>query len=190
MYIVLENLPTDHQFLKSPVQILDQYQYGPFGVAYIAPEDIANVDFSGVNYIQTTEEIARATKFAKSAGGTISILQGSEIHDEILIHSMEDLVTHPTKPKAKYTLTDDDWALVLAYFKVIMRLMLDIHYKNLTAEELERNVGTKASMLESIELCGTVLEARDLLHNKFGFSTSSIAQEENNWPSPTVNLSI
>ena len=190
MYIVLENLTFDHPALNSPLEILDQYQYGAFGVAHIADANLSQVDLTQLNYVEVSETTARAAKFAKSSGGTISILKGSEIHDEMIIHSSEDLVTHPTKPKVKYTLTDTDNAQLTDYFKALMLLMINTHYKNLSQDVAERNANLKASIIAEINACSTLLQARDLMHNKFGVSTSSVVQEENNWGTPTVNLSI
>lgn len=187
MYIVLESLPFNHPVLDQKIEILDQYSFGPYTCAYIAPENEASVDLSQINYIQVAENVARAAKFGKvTHEHKIKIAVGSEVHEELIIHSMEE---HAVKPQLTYTLSDADLAEVVEFWKAVMHLALSVYYKNLSQEDQDRNAALKASITSEIDACTEVIPTRALLHNRFGIATSSVVKEEQNWGEATVNLS-
>jgi hypothetical protein len=188
MYIVLEIISFDHPALSKGLTLLDQYAFGPITCGYIASENETTVDLTGVNYVEVPENVARACKFGKvSHANTIKILQGSDIHQELIVHSMEE---HAVKPQLTYTLNDSDISEVIEFYKASMKVLLTAHYNNLDPLTAERNANLKASILNEIDSCTTLLAARDLIHNKFGISTSSVVKDENNWGEATVNLSV
>lgn len=187
MYIVLEALPFNHPVLDQKIEILDQYSFGPYTCAYIAPEDEVNVDLTQLHYIQVPENIARAAKFAKvSHKNQIKIAVGSEVHEELIIHSMEE---HAVKPQLTYTLSDSDLAEVVEFWKAVMHVALSAYYKNLSQEDQDRNATFKALIINDINACTDLIETRELLHNRFGIATSSVIKDEQHWGEATINLS-
>ena len=165
----------------------NQYSFSHFEVADIEDAHVGEIDAAGFVHAIVPEEIARGCKFAKADHtNRLGIVAGSEIHEELIYASME---AHQTKPKVYYSLTEEDLALQLSFYKVIMRLELELHYKGLTAEQQASNQDYKNQLLEEINNCETSLQARELMHKKIGIATSHILPAELNWGDPQVLLS-
>jgi hypothetical protein len=188
MFIIIETVSFNNE-LKSSQYLtwFDQYAFGHFEVADVADDHISEVNAAGFVHEIVPEEIARGCKFAKADHtNRLGILQGSEIHDELIHASLEE---HVSKPKVYYTLSDEDLKSQLEFFKVIMKLELELHYKNLSAEQVTANQNYKQSILAEINACETGAQARELMHTKFGMATSHILATENNWGETQVKLS-
>ena len=188
MFIIIETVSFNHPLKSSPyLTWFDQYCFSHFEVADIDDAHIGEIDAAGFIHAIVPEEVARGCKFAKADHtGRLGIVAGSEIHEELIYASLEE---HATKPKVYYTLTDEDLQSQLDFFKVIMRLELDLHYKNLTAEQATSNQEYKNSILTEINNCTTSLQARELMHTKFGLATGHILPEEHGWGGTHVLLS-
>jgi hypothetical protein len=188
MFIIIETVSFNHPLKSSPyLTWFDQYSFSHFEVADIEDAHVGEIDAAGFVHAIVPEELARGCKFAKADHtNRLGILAGSEIHEELIYASME---AHQTKPKVYYSLTEDDLALQLAFYKVIMRLELELHYKSLTAEQQTSNQDYKNQLLEEINNCETSLQARELMHKKIGIATSHILPAELNWGDPQVLLS-
>ena len=159
----------------------------PFEVADIDDAHIGDIDAAGFVHEIVTEEVARGCKFAKADHtGRLGIVAGSEIHEELIHASLEE---HASKPKVYYSLTEEDLGSQLLFFKVIMRLELELHYKSLTAEQQANNQTYKNEILEEITNCTTPLDARKLMHTKFGLATGHILPAELGWGDTQVLLS-
>lgn len=188
MFIIIETVSFNHPLKSSPyLTWFDQYSFSHFEVADIEDAYISEIDAAGFVHEIVSEEIARGCKFAKADHtDRLGILEGSEIHQELIHASMEE---HASKPKVYYSLTEEDLALQLAFYKVIMRLELALHYKSLTAEQQTSNQAYKNQILEEIANCSTSLQARELMHKKIGIATSHILPAEHNWGDSQVLLS-
>lgn len=188
MFIIIETVSFNHPLKSSPyLTWFDQYCFSHFEVADIDDAHVSEINAAGFVHEIVPEEVARGCKFAKADHtGRLGIIAGSEIHDELIHASLEE---HASKPKVYYTLTEDDLRSQLAFFKVIMRLELELHYKNLTAEESANNQAYKNLLLEEITNCTTSLQARELMHTKFGMATGHILPAELNWGDTQVLLS-
>lgn len=188
MFIIIETVSFNHPLKSSPyLTWFDQYSFSHFEVADIEDAHVGEIDAAGFVHAIVPEEIARGCKFAKADHtNRLGILAGSEIHEELIYASME---THSSKPKVYYSLTEEDLALQLSFYKVIMRLELELHYKSLTAEQQTSNQDYKNQLLEEIDNCETSLQARELMHKKIGIATSHILPAELNWGDPQVLLS-
>ena len=99
------------------------------------------------------------------------------------------LEEHASKPKVYYILSDEDLKSQLDFFKVIMRLELELHYKTLSVEEASANQSYKESILSEVTACTTGIQARELMHTKFGLATGHILPQENGWGETQVQLS-
>lgn len=188
MFIIIETVNFNHPLKSSPyLTWFDQYCFSHFEVADIEDAHVGEINAAGFVHAIVPEEVARGCKFAKADHtGRLGIVAGSEIHEELIHASLEE---HASKPKVYYTLNEEDLASQLAFFKVIMRLELDLHYKNLSAEEVASNQDYKNQMLAEIENCKTSLEARELMHTKFGMATGHILPVEHGWGETQVQLS-
>jgi hypothetical protein len=188
MFIIRETVSFDHPLKSSPyLTWFNQYSFSHFEIADIEDAHVGEIDAAGFVHEIVPEELARGCKFAKADHtNRLGILAGSEIHEELIYASME---THASKPKVYYSLTEEDLALQLAFYKVIMRLELELHYKGLTAEQQTSNHDYKNQILEEINNCETSLQARELMHKKIGIATSHILPAELNWGDPQVLLS-
>lgn len=187
MFIILEGYASDDTRLVPELEFLEQYNYWHFDVAYIAPENVSKVPLSAINYIEVTEEVARAAKFVKADhNNRLGILAGSEIHDELIHASLE---AHVRKPKVYYQLTEEDEANAIRFFKAVMMLEVITHYKNLPLAVAEQNSAFKLSVIKKIEAANTMLDCRYLMHTVFGTATSSVLPAELNWGPTTVALS-
>jgi hypothetical protein len=188
MFIIIETVSFDHPLKSSPyLTWFNQYSFSHFEIADIEDAHVGEIDAAGFVHEIVPEELARGCKFAKADHtNRLGILAGSEIHEELIYASME---THASKPKVYYSLTEEDLALQLAFYKVIMRLELELHYKGLTAEQQTSNHDYKNQILEEINNCETSLQARELMHKKIGIATSHILPAELNWGDPQVLLS-
>jgi hypothetical protein len=188
MFIIIETVSFTHELKASPyLTWFDQYSFGHFEVADIADDHIAEINAAEFVHEIVPEEVARGCKFAKADHtGRLGILQGSEIHEELIHASLEE---HVSKPKVYYTLSEDDLTSQLEFFKVIMRLELELHYKALSVETASANQDYKQSILVEINNCTTGFQARELMHTKFGIATSHILPSENNWGNTQVQLS-
>jgi hypothetical protein len=188
MFIIIETVSFNHPLKSSPyLTWFDQYSFSHFEVADIEDAHFGEIDAAGFVHEIVSEEIARGCKFAKADHtDRLGILEGSEIHQELIHASMEE---HASKPKVYYSLTEEDLALQLAFYKVIMRLELELHYKSLTAEQQTSNQAYKSRILEEINNCATSLQARELMHTKIGIATSHILPAELNWAESQVLLS-
>jgi hypothetical protein len=188
MFIIIETVSFNHPLKSSPyLTWFNQYSFSHFEVADIEDAHVGEIDAAGFVHAIVPEEIARGCKFAKADHtNRLGIVAGSEIHEELIYASME---AHQTKPKVYYSLTEEDLALQLSFYKVIMRLELELHYKSLTAEQQTSNQDYKNQLLEEIDNCETSLQARELMHKKIGIATSHILPAELNWGDPQVLLS-
>ena len=188
MFIIIETVSFNHPLKSSPyLTWFDQYSFSHFEVADIEDAHVGEIDAAGFVHAIVPEEIARGCKFAKADHtNRLGILAGSEIHEELIYASME---AHASKPKVYYSLTEEDLALQLSFYKVIMRLEVELHYKSLTAEQQASNQDYKNQLLEEINNCETSLQARELMHKKIGIATSHILPAELNWGDPQVLLS-
>ncbi len=188
MFIIIETVPFDHPLKSSPyLTWFNQYCFSHFEVADIEDAYIGEINAAGFVHEIVPEEIARGCKFAKADHtGRLGIVEGSEIHEELIFATLEE---HATKPKVYYTLTEDDKKSQLEFLKVIMRLELELHYKQLTSEQVKENQNYKKTLLTEISSCATTLEARELMHTKFNIATSHILVEENNWGPSQLLLS-
>lgn len=188
MFIIIETVSFNHPLKSSPyLTWFDQYCFSHFEVADIEDAHISEIDAAGFVHEIVSEEIARGCKFAKADHtDRLGILAGSEIHEELMYASLEE---HKSKPKVYYNLTDEDKKSQLEFFKVIMRLELELHYKNLAIELTAENQAHKNSIIAEINNCQTSLQARELMHTKFGMATNHILVEEHNWGDTQVLLS-
>lgn len=188
MFIIIETVSFDHELKSSPyLKWFDQYAFSHFEVADIDDDHIGDVNAAGFVHEIVPEEIARGCKFAKADHtNRLGILQGSEIHEELIYASLEE---HASKPKVYYTLTAEDLKSQLDFFKVIMRLELEMYYKNLPQEEATANQTYKQSILEEINSCSSGIQARELMHTKFGLATGHILPQEHGWGDTQVQLS-
>ena len=188
MFIIIETVSFNHPLKSSPyLTWFDQYCFSHFEVADIEDAHISEIDAAGFVHEIVPEEIARGCKFAKADHtGRLGIRAGSEIHEELIHATLEE---HASKPKVYYSLTEEDIASQLAFYKVIMRLELELHYKTLTTEQQNDNQDYKNQILEEITSCTTSLQARELMHTKFGMATGHILPAELNWGDTQVLLS-
>jgi len=188
MFIIIETVSFNHPLKSSPhLTWFDQYCFSHFEVADIEDAHVGEIDAAGFVHEIVPEAIARGCKFAKADHtGRLGILEGSEIHEELIYASMEE---HKSKPKVYYSLTEEDLESQLAFYKVIMRLELELHYKSLTDEQQTNNQAYKNQILEEIANCTTSLQARELMHTKFGMATGHILPTELNWGDTQVLLS-
>ncbi len=188
MFIIIETVSFNHPLKSSPyLTWFDQYCFSHFEVADIEDAHVGEIDAAGFVHAIVPEEVARGCKFAKADHtNRLGILQGSEIHEELIYASLEE---HASKPKVYYTLTQEDLTSQLEFFKVIMRLELELHYKTLTEEQRANNQTYKNSILAEINSCATSLQARELMHTKFGLATSHVLPEEHGWGDTQIQLS-
>ncbi len=188
MFIIIETVSFNHPLKSSPyLTWFDQYCFSHFEVADIEDAHVGEIDAAGFVHAIVPEQVARGCKFAKADHtGRLGIVAGSEIHEELIYASLEE---HATKPKVYYTLNNEDLQSQLEFFKVIMRLELELHYKNLTAEQVADNQAYKNSILAEVDNCATSLQARELMHTKFGMATGRILPAELNWGDTQVLLS-
>lgn len=188
MYIVHEVIGFNHPLKSNPdISFLDSYTIGKFEIAYIAPENVDKVDLSGIIYRELTEAEAKSSKWAKADyKGKLGIVEGSDIHDELLHLSLDQ---HATKPKVHYYLTDEDKAQAVVFFKHLMQLDLDTYYSRLSPEDAARNAEFKKTIEDEIAACEDIFSCRFLLHTRFEMATSSVLAQENNWGQATLNLS-
>lgn len=188
MFIIIETVSFNHELKSSPyLKWYDQYCFGHFEVADVDDPHVGEINAAGFIHEIVPESVARGCKFAKADHtDRLGILAGSEIHEELIYASLEE---HRSKPKVYYTLTDEDKASQLEFFKVIMRLELELHYKNLEPAVVASNQSYKASILAEISNCNTSLQARELMHTKFGMATNHILVAEHGWGDTQVLLS-
>ena len=188
MFIIIETVSFNHPLKSSPyLTWFNQYCFSHFEVADIEDAHVSEINAAGFVHAIVPEEVARGCKFAKADHtNRLGIVSGSEIHEELIYASLEE---HATKPKVYYTLTEDDLKSQLEFFKVIMRLELELHYKNLSEDQVSSNQTYKNSLLEEINNCKTSLQARELMHTKFGLATGHVLPEEHGWGETQVLLS-
>jgi hypothetical protein len=171
MFIVLECYAGDDPRLVPEIEFLDQYRTWIFDVAYIKPEDVSKVPLSSMNYREVSEAVARAGKFANAdINDRVSILKGSEIHQELLINSLTE---HAYKPKVYYTLTADDKALLLEFYKTNIDLYIDYYYNQLPADVVEANARYKTDLKFEVAALDSLEAARVFMHTRCGTANSS-----------------
>ena len=186
MFIVLECYAGDDPRLVPEIEFLDRYRTWIFDVAYIKPEDVDKVPLSSMNYKEVSEAVARSGKFANAdINDRISILKGSEVHQELLINSLTD---HAYKPKAYYTLTNDDKALLLEFYKTNIELYVNYYYNQLPADIAEANARYKTDLKFEIAALDSLEAARVFMHTRCGTANSSQLAEKLNLGSPTIRL--
>lgn len=188
MFIITETISFNDPLKSSEnVTFFDHYSFGHFEVAEVKDAHVADFDFTPFVHRIVDENIARAAKFGKADHkDRLGIVAGSGIHEELIHASLEE---HAYKPKVYYTLTEQDIADQIAFWKTIMEMELEFHYKNvLTPEEAERNSAYKQSIANEITACQTALECRKLMHTKFGFATGHKLPAQEEWGDTTTAL--
>ena len=187
MYIVLESLSEIDPRFSADLQYLEQYKHWEFEVAYIDPNHPHTIKLDQIAHRFVSEEVARACKFASADhNDRLGILEGSEIHDELIHASMEP---HSYKPKVYYTMTEADKVDTLKFLKVEMEIALEKYYRDeLTAEQRVANQAYKDIIQAEIAACTTIFDAKKLIHTRFGTSSNHILAQEHNWGPTTINL--
>lgn len=188
MFIILESLSEIDPRFCAEIEYLEQYKHWEFEVAYIAPTNVASVQLSKIAHREVSETVARACKFASADhNNRLGIVEGSEIHDELIHASMEP---HSYKPKVYYTLTADDLAATLEFLKAEMHIALEKHYRdNLTEQERLSNTSYRAALEAEIDACDNVNSAKKLIHTRFGTGVSPTLARDNNWGPAKIQLS-
>lgn len=190
MYIILESLPSDDPRMVPEIEVIDRYKWWIYNIAYINPINESKVDLSKINHVKVDEVTAKAGKFGHADRNLkISIAEGSTIHDELSF--CNSLEPHEYKPKYKYTLSNDDQAQLLKFWKAVARLALETHYKNNLSQELrDFNRKYKMQILNEIESTNNIDQFRLLWHKRFGLECHSkeLAQEAG-IEFPTIDLS-
>jgi hypothetical protein len=187
MYIVLESLSEIDPRCVPELKYLEQYKHWEFEICYIDPADVSKVPLDQIAHRVVTEEVARACKFA-SADHTdrLGIVEGSEIHQELIHASMEP---HSYKPKVYYTMTDADKENALKFLKIEMQIFLEKHYRdNLTAEERNANATYRQQLESEINNLSDINSAKRMIHEKFGTWISSVLAEEEQWGPAELQL--
>lgn len=175
MFIVLESYRSDDPRLVPELEYLEQYTDWLFEVAYIKPENVSKVPLDKINYEEVPEELARACKFTNAdMNYRVGIAKNSEIHEELMHNTLEE---HNTKPKVYYQMNEDDKRLLTEFYKVEMRLYLNMHYNGLTQQERDRNFEYRKSVEEEISNCKTVNDCRTLMHKKFDCVSSALSNQ-------------
>lgn len=187
MYIVLETLAGNDPRLVPQLEIMSQYKYWSFEVAFIDPAYETTVDLSTIIHKVVPEHVARACKFASADhSDRLGIVQGSQIHEEMMHATLEH---HESKPKVYYQMTEQDINDALEFYKVVLSLALEIHYRDLPVDQADSNADTKLSLQNEIDAITSVEQAREIMHKKFGTASSHILAEQNNWGPTQVQLS-
>jgi hypothetical protein len=187
MYIVLETLAGNDLRLVPQIEIMPQYKYWAFEVAFIDPSYETSVDLSNIVHKIVPEHVARACKFASADhSDRLGIVQGSQIHEEMMHATLEH---HQSKPKVYYQMTEQDINDAIEFYKVVLSLALEVHYRDLPSDQAAANADTKLALQNEIDSITTILEARELMHTKFGTASSHLIAEQNNWGSTQVQLS-
>jgi hypothetical protein len=187
MYIILESLSEIDPRVVPEIEYLDQYKHWFSEVAYIAPENEHKVVLSTIAHRVVSEEIARACKFASADHlDKLGIAEGSEIHEELVFASMEP---HSYKPKVYYTLTEQDKQHALQFLKEEMYIALEMYYRDVLTEDQRIAHQTKRQqILTEIDQLTSVIDAKRMIHTKFGTATSSVLAQEYSWGPTELNL--
>ncbi len=188
MYIIIESYDQGDPRVSPEIEYLDQYQDWIFDVAYIKPENVSKVDFSQINYKEVSEAVARACAFTNlDKENRISILEGSTIHQNLIVQSTEK---HAYKPKVYYYPTDEDKKNLVAFMKEEMRLYLNYHYRNLPIEVAEKNKSYRAAIENEINTLSDIESCKVMLYTRFGLGMfPSIIKKYNLGERSTIDLS-
>lgn len=191
MYIILESYPEDDPRLVPEIEFLSQYSFWIYEVAYIIPENVSKVPLNQMLYEEVPENIARAVKFAKGDEGKIGIVEGSNVHQELLDLSTAEITNHPSKPKVYYHLVEKDYQEVTEVFKVAMRLYLKKHYTEvLTTEEADTYDHVRTDLLTQINQISNYDDALRLMHTRFRFEAAGRNRKVLGLGNPEVHLSV
>jgi len=187
MYIILESLSEIDPRVVPEMEYLDQYKHWFSEVVYIAPENEHKVNLSAIAHRVVSEEIARACKFASADHlDKLGIAEGSEIHEELIHASMEP---HSYKPKVYYTLTEQDKVHALQFLKEEMHIALEMHYRDtLTEEQRTAHQTTRQQISTEIDQLTSVIDAKRMIHTRFGCATSSVLAQEYSWGPTATSL--
>lgn len=185
MYIVLESYASNDPRLVPEIQFLEQYTDWIFEVAYINDDESNKVELSKINHVIVTENIARACKFTNMSDDfRLSVMEGTEIEQELFVNTSEPPERHLYKPKVYYTMTDKDKKDLMEFYKIEMNLYLNYHYNNLSDDDQKRNKAYRSSLEREIAEADSVVACRILMHKKFGLGAfNSWVKDHNLGPS-------
>lgn len=179
MYIVCETIAgNDPRYIDTLERIYSHWIY----TAYYNPTPI-NLD--QYDAIEVSESVARSMKFANVNKGKIGLRTGSLAHEEVFGNSTEADGT-----KTYYYIDEGEEAETVELLKVEMRLFLRKHYRDVVKPEHQSAWAEKKSQIEAeIEACDTLVNAKILMHTKFGLDSLHGAQTVYHLGPATYDLS-
>jgi hypothetical protein len=166
MYIVCETIAgNDPRYTATLERIYSHWIY----TAYYNPTPL---DLSVYDAMEVSESVARSMKFANTNKGKIGLKTGSLAHDEVFQTSTEADGT-----KTYYYINETEESETVELLKVEMKLYLREHYRDIVpAEQQHIYAGKKIQIETEIDACTNIVDAKKLMHTRFGLDSLHGAQ--------------
>ncbi len=179
MYIVCETIPgNDPRYIETLERIYSHWVF----TAYYNPEPL---DLDLYDAVEVSESVARSMKFANTNKGKISLRTGSLAHEEVFGNSTETYRT-----KTYYYLNESEEAETGELLKIEMSLYLRKHFRDIVPPGHRHEYALKKAQIESdIVSVDSLVNAKILMHTKFGLDSLHGAQTVYNLGPATYDLS-